>query len=58
MSEWVSVNDRMLDGRCIAYTPDQSPDMTYRIIPEGLFRMAAKSATHWTPLPDPPETQS
>lgn len=52
---WISVGDRLPDERCLAYTPYQSDDMAYRIIPAGLFRKAASNATHWQPLPTPPK---
>ena len=55
MSAWISVNDMTPEGRCLAYTPHQAVDMTYRIIPAGLFKKVASSATHWMPLPSPPK---
>ncbi len=51
---WLSVEDGLPECRCIAYTPDQSEGMVYRIIPKGLFKQVATDATHWMPLPSSP----
>ena len=51
---WISVKTRMPNERCLAYTPDQEEQGTWRIIPKGLFKQAASEATHWRPLPPPP----
>ena len=50
----ISVDKKIPTERCIAFTPNQSLDMTYRIIPANLFKQVASSATHWAPLPEAP----
>lgn len=54
MSKWVDRNDRMPLGRCIAWTPDETEEMSYRIVPKGLLR-SLNTATHWMDMPEPPE---
>ena len=51
MSEWISVEDRLPeDGKVITF----SPPNWYRIVDGGFVRLI-KDATHWMPLPEPPE---
>lgn len=55
--EWISVEDRLPEERCLAFTPDQDETMQYRIIPNGLFKQVATDATHWQPLPEAPQVK-
>ena len=52
---WISVDERLPDDRCIAYTPNNDMTIKYRFIPAGMFKQIASDATHWRPLPQPPK---
>jgi len=53
--QWIPVSERLPKTKCLAYTPEQDETMQYRIIPAGFLSQAATDATHWMPLPPPPE---
>lgn len=52
---WVSVKDELPKSqRVIAFTPNDDESMRYRFIPANMFKQVASEATHWMPLPPPP----
>lgn len=55
VQKWIPVTESIPQCRALAYTPDVDIELRYRIIPAGLFRNAASSATHWMKLPDEPK---
>ena len=58
MSEWISVEDRLpecIDGVLI-FSPEYHTNNVMRVrIVEGQFVRMCTDATHWMPLPEPPE---
>jgi hypothetical protein len=50
---WVSVKERLPEGRSLTFTPTVDDAMRYRVVPGGLSRLAT-DVTHWMPLPAPP----
>jgi len=53
--EWLPIESAPRDNpRCLVFTPGPNHVMRERLVPEGLIR-TVKEATHWMPLPQPPE---
>ena len=55
LDDWIRVEDRLPEERCLVYTQSDDLAMRYRIIPRGLCEQVATDATHWMPLPEPPK---
>jgi len=65
MSEWISVKDRLPEGRCLVFLSESrmgrihSADYSGNVATIGCaFGFDMPEATHWMPLPEPPEADN